>query len=303
VGETRQRQVRRPRAAARLILRLDDEHRPSRARQRDRRRHAIGTGPDHDRIVRARGVHPSKIAPGRRGSTLYVMTSSGRFVKGWPMTTESMKEIVENIQSIYTIILALAIAEAFNQAIKESHPEKEKHATTFASWFECLHSSRIVSLIVFLLLAAPFFQGNQKYLYLQYIEPLHGPHPPKSVSSFWLNFDCLVFTVEAGLFFVMSRSLSARRWQQFYATIVVLMAVDFIWAIIEIAHQSAVPREWVWFDLAAMIVLTLIIVLDWFFIPYDRGKDLNIYCYVGVSLIAILGLAYGYFYQIDYLID
>jgi hypothetical protein len=47
------------------------------------------------------------------------------------MTVESMSEIVENVQSIYTIILALAVAEAFNQAIRETKPKEERPATTF----------------------------------------------------------------------------------------------------------------------------------------------------------------------------
>src|ERR1700733_4332540 len=154
------------------------------------------------------------------------------------MTIDSMSQIIQNIQSIYTIVFALAIAEAFSQAVKESKPAEEKHAITFISWFECIHPSRIISLIVFLLLAVPFFQGNQKYLYLQYVEPLHGPNPLQTVSASWLNFDCLVFSLESGLFFVMSRSLSARRWQQFYATIVVLLVIDFVWAAMEMRHGS-----------------------------------------------------------------
>jgi hypothetical protein len=214
-----------------------------------------------------------------------------------------MTQIVENVQSIYTIVLALAIAEAFNQAIKENKPETEKHATTIANWFDCIHGSRFVSLIVFLLLAAPFLQGNQKYLYVQYLEPLHQPNPPKTISAMWLNFDCMVFSVEAGLFFVMSRSLSARRWQQFYATVILLMAIDFIWAVVEKSRGAAVPREWLWFDIIAVVLLAAAIAIDWFLIRYDRTKELNKYCYVGVSVLAIAGLAYSYFYQLDYLID
>ncbi|MGO9587620.1 MAG: hypothetical protein ACLP2Y_15625 [Limisphaerales bacterium] len=219
------------------------------------------------------------------------------------MTVNSMTQLVENIQSIYTIVLALAIAEAFNQAVRENKPTEEKHATTLISWFECIHPSRFMSLIVFLLLAAPFFQGNQKYLYLQYIEPLHRANPPKSISALWLNFDCLIFSVEAGLFFVMSRSLSARRWQQFYATIAVMLFIDFAWAMTEKWHGAALPREWLWFDIIAVLVLVVIILMDWFFIPYERDKELNRYCYWGVSILAILGLVFGYFYQLDYLID
>jgi hypothetical protein len=219
------------------------------------------------------------------------------------MTVESMSQIVENIQSVYTIILALAVAEAFSQAIKETKPRAERPATTLASWFDCIHHSRFVSLIVFLLLVIPFFQGNQRYLYLQYIEPLHGLNPPRVVKALWLNFDCTVFSLEAGLFFVMSRSLSAHRWQQFYAAIIILLSLDFIWALIEKYHGAAVPPEWLWYDLIMAIVFAAIIVLDWFFITYDRNKDLNRYCYWAASILAVLSLAYGYFYEIDYLID
>ena len=214
-----------------------------------------------------------------------------------------MSQIVEDIQSIYTIVLALAIAEGFNQAVKEIKPAEEKHATTLKNWLDCVHPTRFISLIVFLLLAAPFFQGNQKYLYLQYIEPLHDAVPPKSISASWLNFDCIVFTFEAGLFFVMSRSLSARRWQQFYATIAVLMAIDFVWASLERWHGAEVPNAWLWFDIIAVVALSAIIVVDRFFVRYERGKELNVYCYAVVSALAIFGLIFGYFYQLDYLID
>lgn len=219
------------------------------------------------------------------------------------MTSGSMIQIVEDVQSIYTIVLALAIAEAFNQTIKENRPETERRSSTFASWFDCIHHSRFVSLIVFLLLAAPFFQGNQKYLYLQYIEPLHGAHPPKVISAGFLNFDCLVFSIEAGLFFVMSRSLSAHRWQQFYATIALLLSIDFVWAVIEKSRGADMPAEWIWFDIIAATILVAIILVDWYVVRYDREKELNRFCYWTISIISIAGLVYGYFYEIDYLIE
>jgi hypothetical protein len=219
------------------------------------------------------------------------------------MTVDSMTQIVGNFQSIYTIVSALAIAEGFNQAIRADKPTEEKPATTLVNWFDCIHPSRFMSLLVFLMLAVPFYQGNQKYLYLQYIEPLHSPHPPKSISALRLNCDCLVFTLEAGLFFVMSRSLSARRCQQFYATIVVLLLVDAVWAAIERIHGFAVPASWLWFDLIVSAILSFIIAMDWFFVPYERDKRLNHYCYWGASILAVIALAYGYIYELDYLID
>jgi hypothetical protein len=222
------------------------------------------------------------------------------------MTVESMSQVVENIQSVYTIILALAVAEAFNQAIREAKPQAERPATTFVRWFDCFHHSRVPSLIVFLLMVVPFFQGNQKYLFLQYIEPLHGLHPLRVIPAAWLNIDCTVFTMEAGLFFVMARSLSAHRWQQFYASFIVLLTLDLIWAVAEKKHQklhSAVPMEWIWSDLIMAAMFAVIIAVDWFFIKYEREKGFNHYCYWAATIVAVISLSYGYFYEIDYLID
>jgi hypothetical protein len=226
-----------------------------------------------------------------------------RFARVSKMTVESMSQIVENVQSIYTIILALAVAEAFNQAIRETKPRAERPATTLVSWFDCFHHARVVSLVVFLLMIVPFFQGNQKYLYLQYVEPLHGPHPPKTISAMWLNFDCVVFSLEAGLFFVMARSLSAHRWQQFYAAIIVLLSLDLVWAAIEKHRGADVPAEWLWFDGLVALVLAAIIVLDWFFIRYDRDKKLNVYCFWGASIFTACCLLFGYLFEIDYVIE
>jgi hypothetical protein len=195
------------------------------------------------------------------------------------------------------------VAEAFNQAIKENKPREEMPATTLVRWFDCFHHSRVVSLVVFLLMIVPFFQGNQKYLYLQYIEPLHSPHPPKSISASWLNFDCMVFSIEAGLFFLMARSLSAQRWQQFYAAIIVLLSLDLVWAAIEKLRHSAVPSEWLWFDGLVALVLAAIILIDWFIVRYDREKQLNRYCFWAASLVTILCLIFGYFYELDYVIE
>ena len=219
------------------------------------------------------------------------------------MTVDSMSQVVGSIQLIYTIITGLAIAEAFKQAVQENRPNQEKHARTFKGWFECVYPSRFISMIIFLVLAIPFFQGNQRYLYAQYLAPLHRPIPPHAISSFWLTFDGLVFTLEAGMFFVMSRSLSARRWQQFYGVIVILMLLDFIWAVTEKGHGTDVPDAWLWFDGLAVVILSAIIAIDGLFVPYKKDQELNLYSFLTVSVVAFIGLVYGYVYQLDYLID
>ena len=219
------------------------------------------------------------------------------------MTTDSITQAVTSVQSIQTIVMGLAIAEAFKQSVKELRPVEETHAVTFRDWFECIHRGRLVSLLAFLLLAVSFFLGNQKYLYSQYIEPLHGPNPPERVSAFWLNLDGLVFVIEAGLFFVMSRSLSACRWQQFYATLVILMLLDFVWVVAARWHGINVPTVWIWFDLGFAVICSAVIAIDRLFMQYERGKELNVYCFAAISLITIIWQIFSYFiYQVDYLV-
>jgi hypothetical protein len=219
------------------------------------------------------------------------------------MTVDAISQEVIDVQSIQTIVMALAIAEGFKQTVREQRPVDEKHAVTLKDWFECVFPNRLVSLLVFLLLAVPMFLGNQKYLYTQYIAPLHSANPPERVSPLWLNVDGLIFLVEAGLLFVMSRSLSARRWQQFYGTVLVLMALDAAWVLAARGHGAGAPLQWLWFDLIAVGICAVFLVADRFFVRYDRGRELNLWCFVLISVIAILGQMYGYLYQVDYLVE
>lgn len=219
------------------------------------------------------------------------------------MTVESISEVVIDVQSIQTIVMALAIAEAFKQTVRELRPAEERHAVTLKDWLECIYPNRLVSLLAFLLLAVPMFLGNQKYLYTEYIAPLHSAHPPERVSALWLNVDGLIFLIEAGLLFVMSRSLSARRWQQFYGTVLLLMLLDVIWVLAARRHAAHAPLQWLWFDLIAIGICAAFLVADRFFMRYDRGRELNLWCFGLISLIAILGQAVGYLYQVDFLVE
>ncbi len=219
------------------------------------------------------------------------------------MTVDSISQEVIDVQSIQTIVMALAIAEGFKQTVRELRPAEERHAVTLKDWFECVYPNRLASLLVFLLLAVPMFLGNQKYLYTEYIAPLHSASPPERVSALWLNVDGLIFLIEAGLLFVMSRSLSARRWQQFYGTILVLMALDSAWVLAARWHGAGAPLQWLWFDLIAVGICAAFLVVDWFFVRYDRGRELNMWCFVLISLVGIFGQMYAYLYQVDYLVE
>ncbi len=121
-------------------------------------------------------------------------------------------------------------------------------------------------------------------------------------SGNWLNVDGLIFLIEAGLLFVMSRSLSAHRWQQFYGTFIVLLLLDIAWVLAADGHGANVPVVWVWFDLIAVAICSAFIIVDWYFVRYDRGKEVNLWCFTLISLVAIAGQIVGFFFQANYLV-
>jgi hypothetical protein len=132
VGKTRQRQVRRPRPAARLILPLHHQHGPPGPRQRDGRREPIGPRANHHRIMTLPRIrHIATFAPIRRRSNpagkekrarYRVRTSDSsleeqplaspdsqgdsqtspdpilaRLVKAWPSLSEERKKIIGSL--------------------------------------------------------------------------------------------------------------------------------------------------------------------------------------------------------------
>ena len=107
---------------------------------------------------------------------------------------------ISSLQAIYTIVLALSVGEAFKQIIPDAHrkPEEQK-----------LNWDQLLGLISFLVLVFPFFQGMSRYLFVKYKE---GPLPDSY--SIGLMVDCIAFTIESALFFVLSRTLSACHWRR-----------------------------------------------------------------------------------------
>ena len=101
------------------------------------------------------------------------------------------------------LFLALPVTEAFKQFIADRAEEPSKPAVRL--------DARL-GLISFLVLLTPFYHGMARYLYDNYRLPSTRPQP----YSYFLLFDVVSFTLEAALFFVMSRSLQLVQWRRLY---------------------------------------------------------------------------------------
>ena len=115
------------------------------------------------------------------------------------MDDQAILSTVDNLQRIFSIVLALALAEALKQFVADKATRPEDRA---------IHWDRLMALIAFLLLLIPFYHGMGRY----YFEVYHTKDLPRPY-SLHLMIDSLAFTVEATLFFVMSRALSLVQWR------------------------------------------------------------------------------------------
>jgi hypothetical protein len=122
----------------------------------------------------------------------------------------SLQHAVGFLQNAYTIVLALALSEAFKE---------------FVAGDKDIFWNRFWALVGVLLLVFPFFHGMSRYLYTTYLAP--GTAPPNFAP--FLMTDGIAFMLMSACFFVMSRSLSPDRWQRYYAALAFLLIVDSNW--------------------------------------------------------------------------
>jgi hypothetical protein len=158
------------------------------------------------------------------------------------------QDAVSFFQRAFTVVLALALSEAFKQAIadKASKPNDP-----------IVHWDRLPALLGFLLLIFPFFHGMNRHIFRAYLDV-------KSVPDFYSGFlmiDGIVFMLESAVFFVMSRALSPGQWRNFYWCVLTLMAIDTIWAILaQLRGAPVVP----WIELNIALAVTFAAVLLFF---------------------------------------
>jgi hypothetical protein len=100
----------------------------------------------------------------------------------------------------------------------------------------------------------PFFQRMARFLDYAYSAKVR----PTNYGPFLL-LDIFAFTIEASLFFVMSRTLRLEQWGRFYAAVLFLLITDTAWGVftITVRHIDTVT-PWMWSNVVCFVVLALI---------------------------------------------
>lgn len=182
------------------------------------------------------------------------------------------------LQNAYTILLALALSEAFKQFVSDSDRKE-------IVW------DRFPSLLAFLFLIFPFFHGMSRYLFKTY---LNDSDIPFRDVVFYLMFDGFIFLCLAAFFFVMSRSLSSEHWRRFYGALLLLLVVDSIWIIVCLCR--GIPLE-VWLILNFVLAAFLIFKLR--FEKANVSKDAQLLCAILTFMTGVLSYVFmeGFYFR------
>lgn len=153
---------------------------------------------------------------------------------------------VSFFQTIFAIIIALSIGEAFKQFIADKVDKPEDRA---------IHWDRLPALIGFLLLVVPFFHGMSRYFFVAYVNAKAVPE----TYGLYLIFDGISFMFMSAIFFAMSRSLPAAQWRRYFCLALLLLVVDSIW--ISVAVESRGFPVLLWQILNSALAITLAALL------------------------------------------
>lgn len=160
---------------------------------------------------------------------------------GTDMSEDAIECTVKSLQWIYAVVLALSIGEAFKEFMSNADHRNGKYVI---QW------DRLPPLLSLLLLVLPFYHGMARWLYDMYCtDQVHGAY------GHWLLVDCVTFTVEAGLFFVLARSLDRSLWWRFNCTVAVLLAVDIVWGAFMWGCRSSSIDSWVIVNVCTVAIL------------------------------------------------
>jgi hypothetical protein len=163
---------------------------------------------------------------------------------GTDMSERGIRSTVSSLEWIYGVIIALSITEAFMEFASNADSR-----TPGVQW------DRLLSLCSLLLLMVPFYHGMSRYFCEMYdanrLNPYYG---------LWLLADCVAFTVEAGLFFILAHSLPKSLWLQFNLAVIVLLFWDVLWGAFVWKCRTNVISSWVIVNLCAIPLLTAVVL-------------------------------------------
>ena len=173
----------------------------------------------------------------------------------------SVTNTVTFFQGAFTIILALSLGEALKSFTSDNQDLP-------------VHWNRVPALLAFLLVFFPFFQSMNQYFYSTYL----SPQTALKFYPAYLVFDGMIFMLQAGCFFTMSRSLAPHRWQRFYTTVLILMLINICWNVVSYSRGVHV-LGWMAMN---VLVIAAILAMIWF----ERGKPTSMRpSYIGLALL------------------
>jgi hypothetical protein len=156
-----------------------------------------------------------------------------------------IESTIKSLQWIYAIVIALSIGEAFKQFVPVPNTDMEKCRI---QW------DRLPSLAALLILVVPFYHGMTRYFCEMYYA-----HGTDASYGKWLLFDCGMFTVEAGLFFVLARSLGKNLWRRFNYTVLFLLGLDIVWGMFAWRYRTSSVSSWVIVNVCTVPVLVAVL--------------------------------------------
>jgi len=179
---------------------------------------------------------------------MHLLYNFSRYLKSLrirKMNNEAIKSSIQSLQQIYTVILALALGEAFKQFVIEGGDSSQRR----------LDWSKLLSLVALLALIIPFLHGMNRYFFDVYSAG-NFPHYGR-----YLLVDCIAFTLEGGLFFILARSLKHTEFNRFYTTVAILLAFDIFWGGFIWHFHTPSVKPWVIVNLVFGPLITLALIL------------------------------------------
>lgn len=132
---------------------------------------------------------------------------------------DEIKQVASFFQGLYALIIGLSLTEAIRSVVQK---ENLGHAKSSVLKFD-----HFPSLVGFFCIVLPFYQGMGRHFFDEY---LHFNYKKADYSTA-LMIDGLSFLIEASVMFCMSTLLAKDIWRLFFKVIIVLMALDSLWAV------------------------------------------------------------------------
>lgn len=164
---------------------------------------------------------------------------------------ETIERSVDNVQSIYAVIIALGISDAIETLLKTA--DSTAGEISFAQV-----RTGLWAFIAFLVTVVPFWQGMNRHLDRCYLEKKAG------VKQAVLLLDLGIFLVEAILLF--GAGLSIKSGIATFYWLAALLSIDMVWAIGShyIHSRGTTPHslKWCLINLCAILAAVLTIVFS-----------------------------------------